>query len=135
MEEFLNYLIKLTGNNGEFKYNVNGKPVVDIKDGKVLVDNLTKKEEPVEQDDEDYEFVSITKDITKDPTEERYYIREKANKQPLTIERTIVFDSKDENGNINPGISDQDLAFILLYRNKDDKSKYNAIMEVIKLLQ
>ena len=146
MEEFLNYLKEVVGKNGDFRYEVDGKPMLEIKNGEVVTDNISKPKEktckventcpqaPAEEPDED-EPIRITKDVYRDPFEERYYIREKAGNQPLTLERVISFDTRNEDDTISPGVSDLDLAFILLYRNRDDIRKYNAIMDFIKANQ
>lgn len=142
MENFLNYLKELIGKDADVKYVVNGKPVLEIKNGKVVTDEITPKEEskpeeprpeePADTPEDEVDCIKITDDVYRDVNSERYYVREKANKQPLTLERVILFDSANENGEINPGVSDRDLAFILLYRNRDNARKYNAIMEFLK---
>ena len=150
MEEFLKWLKEMTedlDSNSSIRMNVNGKPVIDIENG---VDMLkkTKYDAPKCEvkdgctDDSDYskrtvaepdsESITITPNVYKDPDEETYYVRESANGSRLSTERPVVFDFKGEDGITNPGFTDVDLAYILLYRNRDNKVRYNALVDFLK---
>lgn len=161
MEEFIKFLRTLYegDENTNVKVYYNNEPVLDIENGKDVMkkqpENVcpknelwndkkqkvkyeTPKCESVKQEmpiaPNPYDQFQITQNIYKDPDEETYYVRESANGARLSTERPIVFDYKAADGIVNPGFTDADLAFILLYRNRNDKVKYNAIMDFIKAL-
>lgn len=153
MEEFLKWLDDMIGElndkNSTLKISYNGKPVVDIENGK----DMLKKDEPEKCEekctpntiptkdinnsyvaDNTYDNQAITKYVYKDPDEETYYVRESANGARISRETPIIFDFVAKDGIVNPGVTDADLAFILLYRNRDNKVRYNALMDFIKNL-
>lgn len=159
MEEFLKFLKSLYEGqeNTDLKVFYNDEPVIDIENGKDMlkkpeVVKTPVKEEPLQKKAKyetpkctapkcempvapnPYDQFQITQNIYKDPDEETYYVRESANGARLSTERPIVFDYKAADGIVNPGFTDADLAFILLYRNRNDKVKYNALMDFIKAL-
>lgn len=153
MEDFLEWLEDMIGElndkNSTLKINYNGKPIVDIENGK----DMLKKDEPEKCEkkcttetippknvddnyvvNNTYDNQAITNYVYKDPYEETYYVSESANGARIARETPIMFDFVAKDGIVNPGVTDVDLAFILLYRNRNNKVRYNALMDFIRNL-
>lgn len=117
---------------------------VDVKNTESVTETLEPsddKMDPEEEEDDSEEtygpgekFFEVTKNISKDEFDETYIVRESANGFRLTTETEIIFDYTGEDGITTPGVTDGDLAMILLYRNRNNKERYDAILNFLKLL-
>lgn len=150
MEDFLKWLLtEYVDENTDLQVNINGDKVLDVKKGKIVEPAPKKCEGPCEVKQEkkpeivndkttepttNCEAIDITQNVYKDPDEETYFVRESAGGRRLSREVPIVFDFTADDGVVNPGVTDADLAFILLYRNRNNKVRYNAILDFIKSL-
>jgi len=83
------------------------------------------------QDDED-DVVRICDGVVKDPFNELYYLDQFAGTTKLLVPEVELRFTEGVENYMAPGITDIQLAFILLYRNRDNKERYDALMQFIK---
>ena len=78
------------------------------------------------------DFTRISQFIEKDNLDETYYVRKAVNGARISEETAVVFDNTDADGITTPGLTDYDLALILLYRNRNNKDRYDTLINFLK---
>lgn len=93
--------------------------------------------EPKNEDSEDDEFgpgerfTELTKNISKDDFDETYIIRDSVNGNRIVSETEISFDYTAEDGITTPGITDEDLLLILMYRHRKNGKVFELLKEAM----
>lgn len=78
------------------------------------------------------DYTRISQFIEKDNLDETYYVRKAVNGARISEETAVVFDNTDVDGITTPGLTDYDLALILLYRNRNNKDRYDTLINFLK---
>lgn len=76
-------------------------------------------------------FTDITPNIIKDDFDETYIIKNSVSGKRTPIETVITFDETMPDGLTNPGVTDEDLLWILMFRNRENTEIFNALHEVL----
>lgn len=78
--------------------------------------------------------VNICNGVVKDPYNEIYYLDQFVNNDKVLIPEVELRFTESVDGYVAPGLTDAQLAFVLLYRNRDNKERYDALMQFIKTI-